>query len=90
VYNLASGRAETVRRLVEQLRDMIDPRLQLGFGDLPDRPGGPMSLRGNIASFQHATGWSPRTELADGLRITLAWHRSRKNENIRLHCGSAT
>ncbi len=77
VYNLAYGQSESVRRIVECLRDMIDPRLPLGFGDVPYGPGMRLSLRAKIAKLQNATGWSPETDLECGLRKTLEWHRSR-------------
>jgi nucleoside-diphosphate-sugar epimerase len=90
MYNLASGHAETVRRMVERLRDMIDPELALGFGEIPYGPGGPMSIRADAGKLRNATGWSAATDLESGLRRTLEWHRSKsgKNENIRLHCGN--
>jgi nucleoside-diphosphate-sugar epimerase len=78
VYNLGSGRPETVRNIVMCLRDLIDPRLQLGFGDIPLAPSTPRSLSAKITKLQSATGWSPKTELERGLRMTLEWHKARK------------
>jgi len=91
VYNLASGHSETVRRIAERLRDLIDPRLPLGFGDVPGHPGGLMSLRGDVSKLQAAVGWSPETDLENGLRKTLEWHRGkdRNHESIRLYCGDS-
>jgi nucleoside-diphosphate-sugar epimerase len=79
IYNLASGQAERVRCIVEFLRDRIDPRLPLGFGDLDQ--GAPPSLRADISRLRTATGWSPEIDLATGLAMTLEWHRS----NRRVH-----
>jgi nucleoside-diphosphate-sugar epimerase len=74
VYNLASGHSETVRQIVERLRDLIDPELPLGFGDIPHGPAGPLSLRADISKLRDATGWSPETDLPSGLRKTLEWY----------------
>jgi UDP-glucose 4-epimerase len=74
VFNLSSGHAETVRQIVERVRDMIDPSLPLGFGDLPHTP---VALRGDTTKFRQATGWSPETDLESGLRRTLEWHRTK-------------
>jgi UDP-glucose 4-epimerase len=73
VYNLGSGHSETVRHIVELMRDMIDPGLPLGFGEIPSSQG---VLRGDITKIQRATGWSPKTDLETGLRWTLDWYKS--------------
>jgi nucleoside-diphosphate-sugar epimerase len=78
VYNLGSGKPETVRNIVTRLRDMVDPQLPLGFGDIPAAMSPPRSLSTKITKLQSATGWSPKTELDSGLRMTLEWHRARK------------
>jgi UDP-glucose 4-epimerase len=79
VYNLGSGRSETVRRIVEGLRDMIDPGLPIGFGDIPYSPGPLVSLEGSVTKFRKVTGWSPETDLQSGLRKTVEWHRRKQD-----------
>jgi UDP-glucose 4-epimerase len=80
VYNIASGYSETVRQIVERVRDMIDPRLPLGFGQIPHQSGALTALRGEITKFRQATGWNPETNLESGLRRTLEWHRNKGRE----------
>ena len=75
VFNLGSGHAPKVRSLVETVRDLIDPSLPLGFGDVPYRPDQVMRLQADISKLCAATGWSPQTSLEEGLRRTIAWHR---------------
>ncbi len=77
VFNLGSGRVETIRQTVEQLRDLIDPSLPLGFAEVPYRPDQVMHLQADISRLHAATGWTPRTTLADGLAQTIQWHRSK-------------
>ncbi len=74
VFNLGSGEARTVRSLVETVRDLIDPALPLGFGDVPYRPAQVMHLQADISKLADATGWRPRTSLDEGLRRTIEWH----------------
>jgi nucleoside-diphosphate-sugar epimerase len=76
VFNLGSGRAQTIRQTVERLRDLIDPALPLGIGEVPYRPDQVMHLEADISRLRAATGWSPRTTLADGLRETIRWQRA--------------
>jgi len=76
VFNLGSGQAYSVRSIVEQIRDLINPALPLVFGDRPYRPDQVMHLQADIRKLLVATGWHPRTQLADGLRETVEWHLS--------------
>ncbi len=78
VFNLGSGEAYTIRSIVETIRDLIDPSLPLGFGEVAYRPGQTMHLQADIAKLRAATGWQPQTSLADGLRQTVEWHRIRR------------
>jgi nucleoside-diphosphate-sugar epimerase len=73
-FNLASGEPHRVREIVETIRDMIDQRLPLGFGELPDQP---MELTADVARLKQAVGWSPRVTLREGLQRTVAWYSAR-------------
>jgi UDP-glucose 4-epimerase len=75
VFNLGSGDARPLRHIIEQLRDLIDPALPVGFGEVPYRPDQVMHLEADIAALRAATGWQPRVTLEDGLRRLVAWHR---------------
>ena len=76
-FNVASGRAVSLRAIIETARDLIDPALPLGLGDLPYRPDQVMHLEGDITRLREATGWQPQVSLEDGLRRTIAWHQGR-------------
>lgn len=75
IYNVASGRVVTIRRVVERIRDLIDPELPLGFGELLYRPDQVMHLEADIGRLHRATGWSPRVDLDEGLAQTVDWYR---------------
>ena len=75
-YVLASGEAPTVRELVERLRDAVDPALPLGFGEIAAGPVPPPSLMGDAGRLRRDTGWTPRTPLEQGLRLTVDWYRT--------------
>jgi len=80
VFNVGSGRVVTVRRVVERIRDLIDPSRPLGFGQLLYRPDQVMHLEADISRLQRATGWSPGTDLDHGLAETVDWYRERGGE----------
>jgi UDP-glucose 4-epimerase len=76
VFNLGSGENESVRSILERIRDFVDPTLPLGFGEIPYPPDQLMLLKTSIDRLHQATGWSPRVKLDEGLRRTINWHRS--------------
>ena len=76
VYYLASGELSTVRALVERIRDLINPALPLRFGDVLVP-----SLRADVTGLSAALNWVPKTTLDIGLKKTLEWHRSRKQNS---------
>jgi UDP-glucose 4-epimerase len=75
-YNLASGRPVTIRALVEQARDLIDPALPLGWGEIPYRPDQVMRLEADVQALRTAAGWGPQVDLVDGLRMTIDWYKN--------------
>lgn len=75
-YNLGSGEIHTVRNIAERIRDIIDPSVPLGFGEVAYPPDQVMHLQADIAKLQTAAGWSPLITLDVGLQRTVAWHRA--------------
>jgi len=73
-YVLASGEHRPVREVALAIRDMIDPRLEIGLGEVvPNLP--PVGLRGDPRAFELATGWSPKVPLEAGLAGCVDWYR---------------
>jgi UDP-glucose 4-epimerase len=79
VFNLGSGEAEPLRAVVERVRDLIDPSLPLGFGEVPFREDQVMHLEADTARLC-ALGWSPRVGLAEGLAKTVEWYRDNRDK----------
>jgi GDP-4-dehydro-6-deoxy-D-mannose reductase len=76
-YNVCSGRAMTVRELLELLRDAarvevrheVDPD-RLRTHDVPE-------IRGTAERLAEVTGWSPQIPLAQTVADALDWWRER-------------
>jgi nucleoside-diphosphate-sugar epimerase len=66
-FNLGSGQSRPLRTVIELIRDLIDPSLPLGFGEVPYRPDQVMHLEADITSLSSASGWRPQISLEDGL-----------------------
>jgi len=75
VFNLGSGTAPRLRDIIEKVRDAIDARLPVGFGEVPYRPDQVMHLEADIGRLARATGWGPRVGLDEGISRTVDWYR---------------
>jgi UDP-glucose 4-epimerase len=78
IFNLSSGRTTPLLEIVTRVRDLIDPSLPLGIGEVAYREGQVMHLEGDMTRLRAATGWQPRVSLEDGLERTVAWHRQQR------------
>lgn len=67
IFNLSSGRAVTVRAIIERIRDLACPGLGLTFGGIAYGPNQIMHLEGDCSRLTAATGWTPRIAIEDGL-----------------------
>jgi len=82
VFNLGSGESEPVRRIVEQIRDMIGPDLALGFGEIPFGSKQLMRLQADISHISAILGWKPTTTLSDGLKLCVDWHKALRQSAV--------
>jgi nucleoside-diphosphate-sugar epimerase len=78
VFNLGSGKAVRVRNVIERIRDLVAPQMQLVFGEIPFRPDQVMHMQADNSRLRRATGWAPRISIEEGLEGTIAWYRARK------------
>jgi UDP-glucose 4-epimerase len=74
LFNLGSGEAVSLRTVIEAIRDLIDPALPLGFGEIPYRPDQVMRLQADIRKLMGSTAWQRSKALSFGLQEIVAWH----------------
>ncbi|WP_283170081.1 NAD-dependent epimerase/dehydratase family protein [Curtanaerobium respiraculi] len=72
IYCVGSGVVRVLKDVVRELRDMVDPGLELGIGEIPYAPDQVMHLEVDISSLVEDTGFSPRVSLAEGMARTIA------------------
>jgi len=75
LFNLGSGQITTIKSIAERIRNLIDPELPLGLGEIPYRPDQIMYLQADVSRLQQATGWVPQISLDLGLERTVNWYR---------------
>lgn len=76
VYNVGSPEAPPLRETVSSLRDLVDPRAELAFGEIAYRPDQVMLLQPDIRRLA-GLGWRPTVPLMDGLKETVEWYNDR-------------
>jgi nucleoside-diphosphate-sugar epimerase len=77
VFNLGSGFARPLKDIIEAIRTELGSSLEPANGALPYRPAQVMHLEADISRLQAATAWEPAMTLADGVRATVAYERTR-------------
>ncbi len=84
LFNLGAGEARPLRSTVEFIRDLIDPSLPLGWGEVPYRDDQVMHLQADISRLA-AVGWQPTTSLEQGLTKTVEWFRDNQQRYRDVH-----
>lgn len=74
IYNLGSGSARPLREIITMTRNIIDPSLALGFGEMPYRTNQVMHLEADISALTKAINWKPKVVLASGLARVVDWY----------------
>ena len=66
-----------MRTVIDLIRDLAAPSMELVYGEVPFRPDQVMHMQANIARLTAATGWTPRIPIGEGLAATVASYRAR-------------
>jgi len=69
IFNVASGRQTSLREVVEIFRKLVGGKLQILYGE--PRVFDRISYSLDISKIKKTTGWTPVTDLADGIKISL-------------------
>ena len=72
-YCLGSGVGRSLCEFVETIRDIVDPTLTVGMGQIPYGPQQVMRLVANIDSLRNDTGFEPKVSFEVGIRRTIEW-----------------
>lgn len=75
IYPIGYGVARPLREYIEQIRDAIDPKLTLGFGEVPYSDKQVMYLCADISGLTEDTGFEAEIDFAEGIRRTIEWVR---------------
>ncbi len=73
IYGIGSGKYMPLRVYIEKIRDLIDPALDLGIGELPAMSERTFSSCVNINELTEDTGFYPRIGFEEGIIKTIAY-----------------
>jgi GDP-4-dehydro-6-deoxy-D-mannose reductase len=77
VYNISSGRAITIKELLDQLLSLSEIDLEIREDPQRMRPSDVEVLVGDCSKFKERTGWEPRIPLETTLKDLLDYWRER-------------
>lgn len=75
-YGIGSGVYRQLKDYIMKIRDIIDPQLELGIGDIPSLSDKAFSSCVNIYELVKDTGFEPRVSFEEGIHKTIEYYRS--------------
>lgn len=75
-YGIGSGVFKPLKDYIMQIRDIIDPRLPLGIGDIPSLSDKAFSSCVSIYDITKDTGFVPEISFEEGIRRTIPYYRA--------------
>lgn len=74
IYNISSNESRTIKSLIQNIRDYINPKFILNFGTLNYREGQSMYMEGNIEKISSQIGKIEFSDFDIALRNTLKYY----------------
>lgn len=79
IYCLGSGESRSLKEYITAVRDVIDPSLEIGFGEIDYYPNQVMNLQTDISNLQKDTGYRTNYTFEEGIKETVdAYIKQRK------------
>lgn len=73
VYCIGSGNARPLKTYIEEIKNAIDPGIQIQFGAIPYQEKQVMYLCADIDDLKKDTGFLPEITFEEGIKSTVAW-----------------
>jgi nucleoside-diphosphate-sugar epimerase len=76
IFNLGSGQSIELRKIINTVKNLINPNLDIQFGAVSYREDQIMHLESNINKISNEIEWTPSVEIDKGLKKTIDWLKS--------------
>ena len=73
VYVIGSGHSEPLRDYLVKIKNIINPNMELGFGEKSHNDNAVMHLSCDITKLKMDTGFEIKTSFDDGVKKTVEW-----------------
>jgi len=83
IFNVGSGKQQTVGDVVQHIIQLVDKNIQSEWGSPGKRQNEPLVWQADISKAERSLGWKPRYSIDHGLRETVEWF----SKNIGLYEG---
>lgn len=78
IYCIGSGQKRPLAEYIQDIRDAIDPALNLDLGAIEYSSNQVMYLCADIDELTKDTGFVPTTKFKDGIKETIMWMKNKK------------
>lgn len=72
IFNIGSGRAISLKSVVELIRTNVNPKVEVAYGAVPYRNDQVMHLEADTSKIQQLTGWMPKVSIEQGIENLIA------------------
>lgn len=72
-YCIGSGQVRPLKNYIEDIKDAVNPKLEIGFGAVPYAEKQVMYLCADISDLTQDTGFTPQYTFEQGIKETVAW-----------------
>lgn len=76
IYGIGSGVHQPLRTYIEKIRDIINPNVELGIGEIPAMSLKTFSSCVNIDNLKRDTGFIPEVSFEEGIRRTIEYFKT--------------
>lgn len=78
VYCVGSGRTAPLREYITDIRNAVNPEMEIGFGEIPYYPNQVMYLCADITALKNDTGFEPEYSFRQGIVKTVEWAEGKR------------
>lgn len=80
-YTIGSGTARPLRDYIRDIRDVVNPGLEIGLGEREYYENQVMHLEADIRELTEDTGFVPEVGFKDGIQRVLGWIKVRRQDD---------
>jgi nucleoside-diphosphate-sugar epimerase len=83
IFNVGSGKQQTIGDVVQHIVQLVDQNIQPEWGSPGKRQHEPQVWQADVSKAESSLGWKPRYSIEQGLHETVEWFR----KNVALYGG---